>query len=181
MPSYSNEVVISPSGPLFWMVFKVLPLPLVWVAWTLWSASVTVVTSAWLPLSTSICRSCRRVVRQCHWGSTVEHVINSNRWRYIVKWLVERWFRSSSFRCRIECLCHTSESVIHVSSADYHHVLVLGRASLGCTCHNTVLLHLHGSSETVNESNGLQVIVRMLDVVVLGHCVCRSGNATLEW
>ena len=34
-------------------------------------------------------------------------------------------------------------------------------------------------SETVNECNGLQVIVRVLDVVVLGHCVCRSGNACL--
>ena len=30
--------------------------------------------------------------------------------------------------------------------SSHHHILVLGRVSLGCTCHNTVLLHLHGSS-----------------------------------
>ena len=61
-------------------------------------------------------------------------------------------------------LCHPNNALI--SAADNHHVLVLGRAFLGSIYCDTVLLHLHGSSEAVNESNGLQVVVRMLNVIM---------------
>ena len=118
-----------------------------------------------------------RLVRQFHAQRAVEHVIYRYRRCHIVKRSAERCLAAHTLCSGIVSLSHTSESVIDIASADNHHVLVGCTGTLCRRSNDTVLLHLHGTSETVNERHGLKVIVRMLDVVVFGYCICRGGDA----
>ncbi|GFI53346.1 hypothetical protein IMSAGC021_01663 [Muribaculaceae bacterium] len=121
--------------------------------------------------------SCLRIIGKFHAQRTVENVINSPCGVDIIKRGAERCLAAHTLGCRVVSLSNTTESVIDIPSADNHHRLVGCARAFGCGRYDTVFLDLHGSPETVNESDSLKVVTRMLDVVVLGHSVCRSGYA----
>ena len=122
---------------------------------------------------------CQRLgfVGKGHFRGTVEYVIHRYGRRYSVKCLVEVRTLAQLFRDGIVSFGNTSECVIDIASADNHYVLCIGYRAFGCRSDHAVLLHLHGPTEAVHKGDGFHVIVRMLDVVVLRHGVCRGGDA----